>query len=79
MNTKKIEKSKSDKLSKDRREFLKSIGKAILPSFAIMGLGISAVSCGCMNTCRGGCENTCVGDCEGYCSGTCGYTCYTGV
>ena len=78
MKSKKIKKSENDISKNDRRGFLKSIGKAIVPSMAILGLGMSGISCGCRCTCPGGCEYSCEGGCEGACTGTCGYTCYTG-
>jgi len=63
----------------DRRGFLKS-GAKVLPSLAVLGIGLTAVStparADCFGSCKASCADNCVesckGDCMGDCKGSCG-------
>jgi CXXX repeat radical SAM target protein len=63
----------------DRRGFLKS-GVKVIPSLAVMGLAITAMSpparADCFGSCKAECADSCVesckGDCMGDCKGSCG-------
>ncbi len=63
----------------DRRGFLKS-GAKIIPSLAVMGLAVTAMSqparADCFGSCKAECADSCVesckGDCMGDCKGSCG-------
>jgi CXXX repeat radical SAM target protein len=63
----------------DRRGFLKS-GAKVIPTLAILGFGLAAVStparADCFGSCKASCADNCVesckGDCMGDCKGTCG-------
>ena len=63
----------------DRRGFLKS-GAKVIPSLAVMGFAMTALSqparADCFGSCHAECADNCVesckGDCMGDCKGSCG-------
>lgn len=62
----------SDTEKMDRRKFISTTGKVIIPTLGIMGLSlkysgtVQAAGCkGCDGVC-GGCDGTCKGGCEGF-------------
>jgi len=66
----------------DRRTFLVTVGKVVIPTLGILGLNLTELSskvaaAACQGTCSGGCGNTCTGcfGCTGSCSGECYRTC----
>ncbi|MDR3566075.1 MAG: Cys-Xaa-Xaa-Xaa repeat radical SAM target protein [Negativicutes bacterium] len=75
---------KTDKMS--RHEFFVTAGKMVIPTLAIVGLGLAGVAgkppatvcaCGggCGSSCSSGCGSSCSSGCGSACSGGCGNTC----
>lgn len=63
---------------KNRREFLITSARVIIPTLGLIGLSLSGfkgrASADCKSICTGGCQGACTG-CTGSCSGTCHWTC----
>ena len=72
----------------DRRDFLVTTGKLVIPTLGILGLSLKftgqaqaatcsfACSSGCSGSCgsdcSNACANNCIGGCRGKCEGVCG-------
>jgi CXXX repeat radical SAM target protein len=59
----------------DRRQFLSTAGKLIIPTLGILGLSLTglsgkALASDCAGSCKGGCAYIC-GGCDGTCKGGC--------
>jgi CXXX repeat radical SAM target protein len=69
--------SQSDE-KKNRREFLTTAVRVILPTLGLLGISFSGFKgtavADCSSICTGGCQGACTG-CTGSCSGTCNWTC----
>ncbi len=60
----------------DRREFIATAGKVIIPTLGVLGLSLmgfsrKASAGSCEGTCSGGCALSCSGGCAGDCNSTC--------
>ncbi len=71
----------------DRRNFIVTAGKMVIPTLAIIGLSLSGLTgraqadgcsdCNhnCKDSCAYGCSGDCKGDCSSSCSGGCSSSC----
>jgi len=69
----------TDDGKKDRREFLITAARVIVPTLGLLGISLSmsgarALAADCNSICTGGCQGACTG-CTGSCSGTCHWAC----